>query len=184
MICVAATERYKKTMIIPDIAWKRKIGEPLQLPGVVKVIGPEGGLPNFDDGYFQGMPLGGFGAGTFAQSYRGDFSRWHLEIGKHIHKIISTCQFGIYEDGKAFILNECKPEDGTLSEWNFERPNGMYHALYPTAYFEYKDLNIIQEQFSPIIPHNYQETSYPLAVFKWHITNPKNAEREISILWS
>lgn len=171
-------------MIIPEAAWKRKIGEPLESPGVVKVIGPEGGLPNFDDGYFQGMPLGGFGAGTIAQSYRGDFSRWHLEIGKHIHRTMNACQFGIYEDGKATILNEYRPEDKTLSKWNFQRPNGIYHALYPTAYFEYKDFNIIQEQFSPIIPHNYQETSYPVAIFRWHISNPKNTERELSLLWT
>ncbi|MBI3591694.1 MAG: glucosylceramidase [Candidatus Melainabacteria bacterium] len=171
-------------MIIPQISWKRKIGEPLQSPGVVKVIGSEGGLPNFDDGIWQGMPLGGFGAGTFSQTYRGDFSRWHLEIGKHIYKTIFPCQFGVYEDGKAFILNDYKPNDGSLSSWNFLKQNGTYHALYPRAYFEYPDLNLIQEQFSPIIPNNYQETSYPVAIFKWHISNPQNKERNISILWS
>ena len=171
-------------MIIPEIAWRRKTGEPLESPGVVKVIGPEGGLPNFDDGFWQGMPLGGIGAGTFSQTYRGDFSRWHLEIGKHIYKTLFGCQFGIYENGKAFILNELKPHDGTLSDWNFIKPNGVYHALYPTAYFEYRDLNIIQEQFSPIIPHNYEETSFPVAVFRWHISNPTNSQRELSILWS
>ena len=171
-------------MIIPKECWKRKIGEPLQSPGVVKIVGSEGGLPNFDDSYFQGMPLGGFGAGTFSQSFRGDFSRWHLEIGKHIYKTIFPCQFGIFEDGKAFILDDYKPTDGSLSSWNFAKQNGTYHALYPRAYFEYKDLNITQEQFSPIIPHNYQETCYPLAIFRWHISNPKNKEREISLLWS
>ena len=170
-------------MIIPKFAWKRKIGEPLQSPGVVKVFGPEGGMPNFDDGYFQGMPLGGFGAGTFSQSFRGDFCRWHLEIGKNLYKTIFPCQFGIFENGEAFILNDYKPENGSLSSWNFKKQEGTYHALYPTAYFEYKDLNIIQEQFTPIIPNNYQETCYPLAVFRWHIKNTKNKERELSILW-
>ncbi len=171
-------------MIIPQEAWKRKIGESLQSPGVVKVIGPEGGLPNFDDGYFQGMPLGGFGAGTFSQTFRGDFARWHLEIGKHVYKTIFPCQFGIFEDGKAFILNDYKPDDGTLSNWDFQKQNGTYHALYPRAYFEYTDLKITLEEFSPIIPNNYQETSYPVAIFKWHISNPQNKERELSILWS
>ena len=171
-------------MITPEISWKRKIGEPLESPGVVKVIGPEGGLPNFSDGYWQGMPLGGIGAGTFSQTYRGDFARWHLEIGKHIYKTIFPCQFGVYEEGNAFILNDYKPPDGSLSSWNWQKQNGMYHALYPRAYFEYKDLNIVQEQFSPIIAHNYEETSYPLAIFRWHIKNPKNKEREISLLWS
>ena len=171
-------------MIIPDLAWKRKIGESLQSPGVVKVDRHNGGMPNFDDGYYQGMPLGGFGTGTLSQSFRGDFSRWHLELGHHLYQTIFPCQFGIFEDGKAFILNDHKPTDGSLKTWNFQKQNGTYHALYPTAYFEYPDLNIIQEQFSPIIPHNYQEISYPVAIFRWHIRNNKDTEREISILWS
>ena len=128
-------------MIIPKEAWKRKIGEPLESPGTGKIIGPEGGLPNFDDGYYQGIPLGGLGAGTICQSYRGDFSKWHLEIGKHIYKTIFPCQFAFYENGNAVVLNEYKPPDGSLSAWNFQRPNGNYHALYPIAIFEYKDLS-------------------------------------------
>ena len=171
-------------MIIPESAWKRKIGEALPSPGVVKVIGSEGGLPNFDDGYFQGIPLGGFGGGTISQTFRGDFSCWQLETGKHLYETFYTCQFGMFEDGKAFILNDYKPNDGSLSSWKWEKQNGTYYALYPRAYFEYKDLNIVQEQFSPILPHNYKETSYPVAVFKWHILNKKNTEREVSLLWS
>ncbi len=171
-------------MLIPKEAWKRKIGEPLEDPGIVKVIGPEGGLPNFDDGYYQGIPLGGLGAGTISQSYRGDFNKWHLEIGKHIYQTVHSCQFAFYENGNAVVLNECKPQDGSLSSWNFQRPNGNYHALYPVAIFEYSDLNLHQEQYTPILPHNYQESSYPVAVFRWHIKNTKNKEREVSILWS
>ncbi len=171
-------------MIIPKPAWKRKIGEELESPGKTKIVGFEGGLPNFDDGYFNGMPLGGFGAGTFSHTFRGDFTRWHMDIGKHNHKTLFPCQFGIHEKGKAFILSGYKPEDGSLSSWDFIKPNGTYHALYPRAYFDYKDLNMVLEEFSPIIPNNYQETSYPVAVFRWHISNPKKEERELSILLS
>lgn len=171
-------------MIIPNISWEREIGLLLDSPGVTKVSGPEGGLPNFDDGYFQGIPLGGFGAGTLSQTYRGDFSVWNLEVGKHVYKTVYTCQFGFFEDGKAFILNECKPEDGSLSSWNFVKQKGTYHAAYPIAYFNYKDLNLICEQFSPIIAHNYHETSYPVAIFRWHVANPRNINRKVSLLWS
>lgn len=171
-------------MIIPKYGFKRKIGEKLKSFGVTKIIGKEGGLPNLDDGYFVGMPLGGIGAGTFSQTYRGDFSIWHLQTGKHEYKTLFPCQFGIFENNKAFILNDFKPNDGSLSSWKFKKQNGTYHALYPRAYFEYKDLNIIQEQFSPIIPHNYKETSYPVAIFKWHVSNPKSEKRELSLLWT
>lgn len=159
-------------MIIPEYAWKRKIGKVLDHPGKTKIFGDEGGLPNIDDGYFLGMPLGGFGGGTLAQTFNGDFSVWHLEPGKHVYKNLSSCHFGISEGGKTIILNNAGKQSGT------------YYALYPTAYFEYPELNIIQEQFSPIIPHNYKETSYPIAVFKWHVSNPDKKERELSIFWS
>jgi len=34
---------------------------------------------NIDDGYWQGAPVGGFGAGTFSRSERGHFERWHIK---------------------------------------------------------------------------------------------------------
>ena len=57
---------------IPKAAWSRPIGLPLENPGVTR-----SGL--IDDGYWQGAPVGGMGAGTFSRSYRGDFSRWHIK---------------------------------------------------------------------------------------------------------
>ena len=57
---------------IPKAAWKRPLGQPLTNPG--------GRKPNLtdmiDDGYWQGAPVGGFGAGTLSRTYRGDFARW------------------------------------------------------------------------------------------------------------
>lgn len=173
-------------MQLPKYSFKKKIGEPFEAPGKCKVTGSEGGLPNIDDGYLQGIPLGGLGAGTLSQNYSGDFSTWQLEPGKHEYQVEHSCQFGIYENGEAFILNGNKPSDGSLSKWNFKEVKGNYHALYPTAYFEYEDLDIVQEQYSPILPNNYQESSYPVAVFRWHISNKKNKEKErnLSLLWT
>ena len=44
---------------IPKIAWRRPLGKPLESPGVRK------NKSDIDDGYWQGAPVGGFGAGTF-----------------------------------------------------------------------------------------------------------------------
>ncbi|MGQ4872276.1 MAG: GH116 family glycosyl-hydrolase, partial [Candidatus Thorarchaeota archaeon] len=38
-----------------------------------------------DDGYNQGVPIGGIGAGSIGRSYRGDFAKWHLLIGEHVY---------------------------------------------------------------------------------------------------
>jgi non-lysosomal glucosylceramidase len=36
--------------------------------------------------------------------------------------------------------------------------------------------------FSPIISHNYQETSYPLAAFEWTVHNPTDQPLTLSIM--
>ncbi|MCG8364557.1 MAG: bile acid beta-glucosidase, partial [Pseudanabaenales cyanobacterium] len=62
---------------------------------------------------------------------------------------------------------------------------GTYHALYPCSWFVYQ--NVFQaaltcEQFSPIWAGNYQETSYPIAVFEWTAYNPTDQSLRLSIL--
>src|SRR5579864_8287624 len=57
---------------IPKAAWKRGIGQPLENAGGRKPALASSGM--IDDGYWQGAPVGGFGAGTFSRTYRGDFS--------------------------------------------------------------------------------------------------------------
>ena len=62
---------------IPKTAWRRPLGQPLDHPGVRK------NNVDIDDGYWQGTPVGGFGAGTFSRTYRGDFARWHIKTAVH-----------------------------------------------------------------------------------------------------
>jgi non-lysosomal glucosylceramidase len=62
---------------------------------------------------------------------------------------------------------------------------GTYHALYPRSWFVYENVFQAQltcEQFSPIIAHNYQETSYPVAVFEWTAHNPTDQPLTVSIM--
>ncbi|MEM7769936.1 MAG: GH116 family glycosyl hydrolase [Cyanobacteria bacterium P01_A01_bin.37] len=64
---------------------------------------------------------------------------------------------------------------------------GTYHALYPKSWFVYRNVftaDLSCEQFSPILPNNYQETSYPVAVFEWTIHNPSDRPITLSILLS
>ena len=63
---------------VPATAWRIPIGQPPANPGGRK---PE--LTNIDDGFWQGAPVGGIGAGTFSRSYRGNFERWHIKAGVH-----------------------------------------------------------------------------------------------------
>jgi non-lysosomal glucosylceramidase len=136
------------------------------------------------------MPLGGFGAGCIGRSSRGDFNLWHIDGGEHTFKTVPACQFSIFESGQAYALSTQSPEDHTLQSWQWypqsqEQNSGTYHALYPRSWFVYENVLKTQltcEQFSPIWADNYQEASYPVAVFLWKAHNPTNAPITISIM--
>ena len=71
--------------------------------------------------------------------------------------------------------------EGTGGKSNF----GTYYALYPRSWFVYENVFEAQlscEQFSPILPNNYQETSYPVAMFEWVAHNPTDAPITLSIM--
>jgi non-lysosomal glucosylceramidase len=175
---------------IPDVAWSRGIGEPLKDAGVTKVQG------NVDDGYWQGLPLGGLGSGSIGRTYRGDFARWHLKTGVHKYQSVPPDVFAAFEqvEGEspvAVVLRAGKPEGrGSLSAWNWSYPAGAgkYYALFPKAWFAYQyegfPVQLTSEQFSPVLPNNYKESSYPVGVFVWHARNSSARPVVVSILFS
>ncbi|PLZ79919.1 bile acid beta-glucosidase, partial [Fischerella thermalis WC213] len=175
---------------IPSCTWSRPIGLGWDKPYTVRYAS------NIDDGPWHGMPLGGFGAGCIGRSSRGDFNLWHIDGGEHVFKNIPGCQFSVFErtgaGTQAYALCTQPPEDGSLAAWqwyptikNEEGITGTYHALYPRSWFVYEQVYKTQltcEQFSPIWANNYQETSYPVAIFVWKAHNPTNASIALSIM--
>jgi len=179
---------------IPKAAWKRPIGEPLVNAGTKKAA-LDGN--HIDDGFWQGAPVGGFGAGTFSRTYRGDFARWHMKGGVHTYQTVYANQFAMYQkaegdssQGVARVLFTDHPNHGQLSSWKWDYPAGAgdYYALYPKSWFDYRfdqfPAHVTLEQFSPILPDNYRETSYPVAVYRWHASNPTNRRVTVSLLLS
>jgi non-lysosomal glucosylceramidase len=176
---------YQSVPEIPAYTWSRPIGLGWDQPYTVRYPS------NIDDGPWHGMPLGGFGAGCIGRSSQGDFNLWHVDGGEHIFQNMPGCQFSVFESTntstQAYALCTQAPEDGSLGTWQWY-PNGgkgTYHALYPRSWFVYQGVfqaNLSCEQFSPIWAHNYQETSYPVAVFLWKAHNPTNAPITLSIM--
>ena len=178
--------------LIPKAAWKRPIGAPVEHPGTKK---PALDAGHIDDGYWQGAPVGGFGAGTFSRTYRGDFARWHMQGGVHKYQVVDGNQFAMFQKseddatGVAQVLTASHPKYG-LSSWKWDYPAGAgdYASLYPKAWCDYRwekfPAHVVLEQFSPILPDNYKESSYPVAVYRWHAENPTKKRVTVSVLLS
>ncbi|MDG2991389.1 bile acid beta-glucosidase [Candidatus Synechococcus calcipolaris G9] len=169
-------------MTIPNCAWKRPIATGWEQPYLVRYAS------NLDDGPWHGMPLGGFGAGCLGRSPAGDFNLWHIDGGEHCFQTIPACQFSIFEasaqGNQAYALGTPPEEHLTAWQW-YPKGQGIYGALYPRSWFEYSGVfqaEITCEQFSPILPHNYQETSYPVALFVWKLRNPTEHPLTLSIM--
>jgi len=178
---------------IPKAAWQRPIGLPVTDPGTKKpTLDPQ----HIDDGFWQGAPVGGFGAGTFSRTYRGDFARWHMKPGIHKYQTVYANQFSMFQQqegsggGSAQVLFTDHPRDGELGSWKWDYPVGAgnYYALYPRSWFDYRSpqfpAHVVVEQFSPIIPNDYRESSYPVAIYRWNADNPTNKTITVSVMLS
>lgn len=173
---------------IPSAAWKHPIGGHVPDAGqAVQNVSPV----IIDDGPDQGLPLGGMGSGAIGRTHRGDFARWHLEVGQHSYQTAFANQFSVYveHDGQrlAQVLCTERPKD-QLSAWQWEYPRGEgnYYALFPRAWFDYTSdtlpIRLTQEQFSPVIPGNDRESSFPVGVFEWRVENPGSSWVKVGLM--
>ncbi|MGF1512702.1 MAG: GH116 family glycosyl hydrolase [Elainellaceae cyanobacterium] len=179
--------------MIPTCAWSRPLGLPWDNPHRVRYAS------NLDDGPWHGMPLGGLGAGCIGRSPRGEFNLWHIDGGEHVFEAMPACQFSVFEQtearSRAYTLGPRSSESAGLESWrsypglSASEPHdtGHYYALYPRSWFTYQQVfeaQITCEQAVPILPHNYQDTSYPVALFLWTLHNPGPQPITVSIMLS
>ncbi len=173
---------------IPTHAWRRGIGEDVEGAGRPRVTHE----PHIDDGPWGGVPLGGLGAGSIGRTPRGDFARWHLDVGTHRFESIPACQFSVFTAtsgrSEAHVLSTIRPD--TLRSWAWDLPvgAGRYHGLFPGAWFEYDwdrlPIRLTQHQFSPLIPNDYRASSYPVGVFDWLIENPGREPVTVGLMFT
>lgn len=186
---------------IPECAFKIGIGVKPQNPGKPEVD-PTTGKEVWhitEDSYLRGTPLGGFGSGCIGRAYDGAFREWHLDIGWHILDVIEACQFSVFQrtDKKSIaqVLWAGRPERNVgvqnfepLQSWRWSYPEGRgnYFALFPKSWFVYDweefPVKLILKQFSPVIPHNYKEVSFPVAVFEWRAINPTDKPIDVAVM--
>ena len=182
----------------PSASWTRPFGLGWNQPYTVRYAS------NLDDGPNHGMPLGGFGAGCIGRAPDGHVNLWHLDGGEHWFGTLPDCQFALFEhngkSSRAHALavkpeaDASRPDAGAvLPSWQWypasseEHCTGTYAARYPLSWNHYQgvfDAAVSCESFSPILPGNYRQSSYPVAVFVWTLHNPTDRPLELSLLLS
>ncbi|MFB0564689.1 MAG: GH116 family glycosyl hydrolase [Candidatus Aminicenantaceae bacterium] len=184
---------YSKTNLgnFPDCAFDRPIGFKLTDFGSSK-------QPWNIDAKAEGSacPVGGIGAGAYERTISGNFRYWFLKLGWMVDDTVWANQFHVYmKKGNNIFVQTLStdepPSPNKLKswEWNYPEGKGNYYALFPKSGFSYEKnekmpAELAVTQFSPVLPNNYRETSYPVAIFKWIAENPGKEPVEVSIMLS
>jgi non-lysosomal glucosylceramidase len=147
---------------IPSVAWSRDINA---------------------GGYIDGAPIGGFGAGTITWQFDGGFYKGRLDIGSNAHQVDSNCGFYMYQKPSGQSVFYKKLVANQLGSYQ-----AKYYSLFPKSWVDYSGSLFTCKakvtQFSPIIPGDYQRTSYPVGIYKWEITNPSSTACDVAIMFT
>ena len=178
----------------PSMVWPTLAEVPIDLDEQFWEMLPCPPTKPIDDGYNQGIPIGGLGCGSIGRGFRGDFARWHLRTGAHEYHPSLPNQFHLRVEGmgRPFLqtLNPRTPDGSRLSSWSWamRASRATYHALFPRAWTSYNfgDVGIkaVCQQLSPVIGNNYQESSYPVGVFAWKLTNVVDKKLGVSLMFT
>ena len=172
----------------PACAFDRPIGHTLEWYG--KTVAP-GNIQAQAEG--NACPAGGIGAGSFEWTMSGHFRYWFLKSGWLVDDTVWADQFHVFMKQEnriiAQTLSTDSPTPGSLQSWKWGYPagQGSYYALFPKSGFSYErndlfPVKLAVTQLSPVIPHNYRETSYPVVVYKWIAENPSSEPAEVSVM--
>lgn len=167
------------------------------------------GTPSVVDPYhkrlltsYHGVPLGGIGGGSIGRSFRGEFQRFQLFPRVCEDTPILANQFSAFvsrPNGHQFSTVLCSTSPTSVGQnkgagieswdWNLDGEKCTYHALYPRAWTEYAgfpdpDITITSRQISPFIPHNYRDSSFPVAVFAFTISNSGKTSADATLLFT
>lgn len=173
VLAKVSKRKKRKFFPVPACAWKRYLGD---IPDEC-----ESSSPN------RGVALGGFGTGSFMYNISGSFGPFQaLDNVIYKRKWFSEAAFHIYEKQGSKKIVKCLATDPKIKKaWDkIKTGDAHYYALQPKGWVNYScfKADISQKFFSPIIPHNYKETSYPVAIWQFQLYNPTGKNMEISVM--
>jgi hypothetical protein len=172
----AVETRERHYFSIPPAAWLRALGD---LPA-----NPASSSPK------RGVALGGFGAGSLMYNFCGSFGPFQsLDQVTYQNRWLSGAAFHFFEqvEGEPARTRALVTDDTAKPAWTRLRTgDGLYYALQPKGWVTYRcfahDLSV--KFFSPVIPHNYRQTSYPVAVWEFKVFNPGPKPTVASLLFT
>ncbi len=149
-------------------------GEPIAIPAQAWSHDLTGGS------YVDGAPIGGLGAGSVTWRFDGAFYHDRLDIGASTQTVDPAAGFYMYQKAGA------SPATTVRLDQSLGAGQGTYSALFPRAWVDYAGpsfaCKIKVEQYSPILPGDYQHTAYPLGVYRWEIDNPTGAPCDVAVM--
>ncbi len=127
------------------------------------------------------VPFGGFGAGAVGLDASGRFSRRHILPGKPEDGAAANCAFYAYQRTGSRPAVSYRLDGDTLGPGR-----ATFHALYPKVWIDYGGIpdfpaRVHVAGFTPVLPGNYEESSWPVAVFQWEVWNPTNTEVDFGL---
>ncbi|KAF8385466.1 hypothetical protein PRIPAC_74608 [Pristionchus pacificus] len=145
-----------------------------------------------------GVPIGGIGCGSIGRDFRGAFNRFSLVPGLkelwvdniRANQFILTVRSVTGQLLTQRLLTCAKQDKSTLHAWDktFPTSSVRYRGLFPRSWTEYElpdlGLTLVCEQISPVIPHDYKDSTLPVANFVWRVKNSSTADYNISIAFT
>uniref|UniRef100_A0ACD6AEU1 Uncharacterized protein n=1 Tax=Avena sativa TaxID=4498 RepID=A0ACD6AEU1_AVESA len=185
--------------ILPLILKMLRLHVKATAEGQVSVYDP---FKKWMDNCYRGVPLGGLGAGSIGRSYRGYFQ--HFQIFPRIYEQnpVLANQFSAFVSrpgGIRYSTVLSAPNADVLKgidkvgigswDWNLKEKKCNYHGLFPRSWTVYDgepdpEIKITCRQISPFIPHNYKESSFPVAVFTFTVENSGSTPADVTLLFT
>ncbi|MEN8662710.1 MAG: GH116 family glycosyl-hydrolase [Lentimonas sp.] len=134
-----------------------------------------------------GMPINGVGTGQIYLSGDGQLCYWNLTAQKRkknnpkgpgfmqpdVAKGLAGQGFALQVNGKTYLLNSQGFDEVTFTN------------QYPMALVDYTDaacpVDVQLEAYTPFIPLNRDESSYPVTVMRYTVTNSSSTDQEVGI---
>uniref|UniRef100_A0A453FQE7 Glycosyl-hydrolase family 116 N-terminal domain-containing protein n=2 Tax=Aegilops tauschii subsp. strangulata TaxID=200361 RepID=A0A453FQE7_AEGTS len=154
------------------------------------------------DNCYRGVPLGALGSGSIGRSYRGYFQHFQIFPRMFEEKPILANQFSAFVSrpgGKSYSTVLSAPKADVLKgidragigswDWKLKEKNCTYNGLFPRSWTVYDgepdpEIKITCRQISPFIPHNYKESSFPVAVFTFTVQNSGSTPADVTLLFT